>query len=108
MKECYNNLFLDFTREIRKFRARNPVHQGMNFGVRNVLKLTYEHLEVQKNFRGLRPLGTQAKGRRTVGIGRGGVEKREGRLGKGMDKGEWKGRGREGGERRREERERKG
>ena len=53
---------LDLISEIQEFRARNPVHQGMNFGVTNALKLTYEHLEVKKFFRGLRPLDPQGKG----------------------------------------------
>ena len=32
------------------------VNQVMNFDIRIALKLTYEHLEVKKIFRGLRPL----------------------------------------------------
>jgi hypothetical protein len=39
---------LGFTSEIQIFSARNPMHQGMNYGARNALKLTYEHLEDKK------------------------------------------------------------
>jgi len=31
------------------------VHKGVNFEAPNALKLTYEHLQFQKNFRGLYP-----------------------------------------------------
>ena len=55
----------------------------MDFRVKNALKLTCEHLEHQKNFRGLRPLDPQGGGRR----GRGG----RGRVGIGRKEGESKG-----------------
>jgi hypothetical protein len=38
---------LGFTSEIKKFRARNPVYQGLNLCIKNALKLTYKHLEVK-------------------------------------------------------------
>jgi hypothetical protein len=67
---------MDFTSENQKLGARNPVHQGLNFGVRDALKLTYEHLEVKKIFRGLSPRtpweghGWEGKGGIRVGKGR--------------------------------------
>jgi hypothetical protein len=50
------------------------MHQGLNFGVRNALKLTYEHLAVKKIFPGATPPGPQGEGRG----GEGGTEGGEG------------------------------
>ena len=40
------------------------MHQGLNFGVRNALKLTYEHLAVNKIFPGATPPGPPGEGGR--------------------------------------------
>jgi hypothetical protein len=61
------------------------MHQGLNFGVRNALKLTYEHLAVKKIFPGATPPGPPGEGR--------GGEGREG----GRDGGRGGGGGRKGG-----------
>jgi hypothetical protein len=53
---------LDIPSKIQKFRARNPMQQRVDFGVRNALKLTYEHLEVKKIYRVLPPLDPQGRG----------------------------------------------
>jgi hypothetical protein len=59
------------------------MHQGLNFGVRNALKLTYEHVTVRKNFPGATPPGPPGGGR--GGEGRGmGEGKAEGGGGRGM------------------------
>jgi len=50
------------------------VHKGVNFEAPNALKLTYEHLQFQKNFRGLYPRTPVKRG----GEGRGEEEEREG------------------------------
>jgi hypothetical protein len=63
------------------------MHQGLNFGVRNALKLTYEHLAVKKIFPGATPPGPPGEGR--------GGEGREGGRDGGRGGGEG---GREGGE----------
>jgi hypothetical protein len=56
MKKLYGEPhFLEFTQEIQKFRARNPVCQAIDFCIKNALKLTYEHLEHKKFFRGFAP-----------------------------------------------------
>jgi hypothetical protein len=63
---------LKFTSEIQKFRTRNPAIQGMDFCVKNALKLTYEHLGYQKILRGLRPLyprGGEGRGGKRGGWG---------------------------------------
>jgi hypothetical protein len=60
-------LFLGVYLGIQKFRARNPVYQEVDSCIKNALKLTYEHLEHQKNFPGLRPLDPQGKGREGKG-----------------------------------------
>jgi hypothetical protein len=52
------------------------MHQGLNFGVRNALKLTYEHLAVKKFFPGATPPGPPGEGRGGEGGGEG---RREGR-----------------------------
>jgi hypothetical protein len=78
---------LKFTSEIQKFRTRNPAIQGMDFCVKNALKLTYEHLGYQKILQGRSP--------RTP-------RKEKGR--KGKEKG-WVGRRRKGKERRGRERQ---
>jgi hypothetical protein len=52
---------MDFTSGNQKFKTRNPVHQGLNFGVRIALKLTYEHLEVRKIFLGAAPPAPASK-----------------------------------------------
>jgi len=44
------------------------VHKGVNFEAQNALKLTYEQLKFQKNFRGLYP-GPPLKGGRERGSG---------------------------------------
>jgi hypothetical protein len=81
--------------KIRKFRVRKPMHQGLNFGVRNALKLTYEHVTVRKNFPGATPPGPPGGGR--GGEGRGmGEGKAEGGGGRGMGEyGEGEGRGKD-------------
>jgi hypothetical protein len=78
-------LFLGVYLGIQKFRARNPVYQEVDSCIKNALKLTYEHLEHQKNFPGASPPGPPGKGRE----GKGGEGK--GREGKGRE-----GNGREG------------
>jgi hypothetical protein len=64
---------LKFTSEIQKFRTRNPAIQGMDFCVKNALKLAYEHLGYQKILRGLRPC-TPREGK---GVGRRGEKRKE-------------------------------
>jgi hypothetical protein len=64
----------------------------MNFGVRNALKLTYEHLAVKKIFPGATPPGPPREGR---GRGRGG-----GGEGEGEGDGEREGEGEDGGKER--------
>jgi len=59
---------------IRKFCSKNLVHRGVNFEAQNALKLTNEHLQFQKNRRGLYP-APPLKGR---GEGRGEGEERKG------------------------------
>jgi hypothetical protein len=54
------------------------MHQGLNFGVRNALKLTYEHVTVRKNFPGATPPGPPGEGR-------------EGEWGRGRQRGEEEG-----------------
>jgi hypothetical protein len=100
---------LKFTSEIQKFRTRNPAIQGMDFCVKNALKLTYELLGYQKILRGLCPLfpGNGEEGKWVGGEGRKGKERRGGRVGKGRARGKGgearkgvevkgKGKGREG------------
>jgi hypothetical protein len=60
----------------------------MNFGVRNALKLTYEHLAVKKNFPGATPPGPPREGRGGEGGVGGGGGWGEGRGGGGWGKGE--------------------
>jgi hypothetical protein len=85
---------LDITLETQKFRVRNPLNQELHFCIENTLKLTYKHLEVKKNFPGLRPW-TPRKGRERGRVGRGGGNRRgEGRGREGAGGG--KGGGREG------------
>jgi hypothetical protein len=55
---------------IQKFRARNPVYQEVDSCIKNALKLTYEHLEHQKNFPGALPPGPPGKGRERKGTER--------------------------------------
>jgi hypothetical protein len=80
---------LDITLETQKFRVRNPLNQELHFCIENTLKLAYKHLEVKKNFRGLRPLDPR-KGRERGRVGRGGENRRgggyAGRRGKGEGK----------------------
>jgi hypothetical protein len=71
-------LFLGVYLGIQKFRARNPVYQEVDSSIKNALKHTYENLEHQKNFRGLRPLDPREEKRRK-GRGRNGTE-RNGRM----------------------------
>jgi hypothetical protein len=75
-------------------------NQELHFCIENTLKLAYRHLEVKKNFRGLRPW-TPRKSRERGRVGRGGGigERRVGREGAGGEKGGGKrreGEGREG------------
>jgi len=46
---------------------KNLVHKGVNFEAQNALKLTYEHLDFQKNFRGLYPRTPVKRERREEG-----------------------------------------
>jgi hypothetical protein len=100
MKKLYGEPhFLEFTQEIQKFRARNPVCQAIDFCIKNALKLTYEHLE-HKNFSGASPLGPPRKGAEE-GRGGEGWDRRGGREGEGKGRGgegekEGIGKGREG------------
>jgi hypothetical protein len=64
-------LFLGVYLGIQKFRARNPVYQEVDSCIKNALKLTYEHLEHQKNFPGASPPGPPGKGREGKGEGKG-------------------------------------
>ena len=41
--------------EIRKFCSKNLVYKSVNFEAQNALKLSYEHLQFKKKFRGLYP-----------------------------------------------------
>jgi hypothetical protein len=82
---------LDITLETQKFRVRNPLNQELHFCIENTLKLAYKHLEVKKNFRGLRPLDPR-KGRERGRVGRGGGNRR----GEGTGKEGGKGKGRQG------------
>jgi hypothetical protein len=70
--------FLEFTQEIQKFRARNPVCQAIDFCIKNALKLTYEHLEHKKSFRRPSSLDPQEQGKSRGGEEGGGEEIREG------------------------------
>jgi hypothetical protein len=103
---------LKLTSEIQKFGTRNPTIQGLDFCVKNALKLTYEHLGYRKILRGLRPCtpgeGRRWKRREKGWVGgdererKGGEEgkerqgKRKGKGGEGGRGGEGKGREREG------------
>jgi hypothetical protein len=82
-------LFLGVYLGIQKFRARNPVYQEVDSCIKNALKLTYEHLEHQKNFPGASPPWTPREGKGREGKGREG----KGREWNGM---EWNGRERNG------------
>jgi hypothetical protein len=85
---------LKFTSEIQKFRTRNPAIQGMDFYVKNALKLTYEHLGYENFLRGLCPLYPQGgKGRKRGGWG---GDERERKGGGGVGKGRAKEMEREG------------
>jgi len=55
------------------------VHKGVNLEAKNALKLTYEHLQFQKIFRGLYP-GPSLKGG-GEGDGKGRTAKEQGRVG---------------------------
>jgi hypothetical protein len=71
-------LFLGVYLGIQKFRARNPVYQEVDSCIKNALKLTYEHLEHQKKFSGLRPLDPQRReGKKREGKGREGKGREE-------------------------------
>jgi hypothetical protein len=96
---------LKFTSEIQKFRTRNPAIQGMDFCVKNALKLIYEHLGYPPPYRrgkkrregegkGVGGEGTKGKGKEGRRGREAGQEEREGRAG--GRGGEGKGRGWEG------------
>jgi hypothetical protein len=79
---------LDITLEAQKCRVRNPLKRELRFCIENTLKLTHNHLEVRKVFRGRSPLDPQE------GEGKG-------RVGRGGEIGEGRGRrGKRGGDRR--------
>jgi hypothetical protein len=68
-------------------REKNLVNQAAVFCVRNALKLTYDHLRMEKIFRGLYPEPPrkgERGGRRKGGEGR---EKKMGRIGEGRGEG---------------------
>ena len=46
-----------------KVLLKNLLHKGVNFEAQNAVKLTYEHLQFQKNFRGLYPRTPTKRGR---------------------------------------------
>ena len=51
---------------------KNLAHKGVNFEAPNALKLTYEHLDFQKKFRGLYPRTPVKRERKEEGEGKGG------------------------------------
>jgi hypothetical protein len=69
-------------------REKNLVNQAAVFCVKNALKLTSDHLRLEKNFRGLYPRTPEGKGKgrgEKKGEDRGGKEEeREGKEGEGL------------------------
>jgi hypothetical protein len=74
-----------------KFTWKNLVNQAAVFCVKNALKLTSDHLRLEKIFRGLYPRTPPRGGERKKGEDRGGEGEGKGRRGRGR-----KGRGGEG------------